>query len=100
MELVLGEKRVELPALFDTGNLLTDENGGEVILVDEKSIDPSFLPSMGSTLVRTASGRKVLPLVKIPEIKIYSEDGENKLFNVTAALSDLPKEYSVILPYK
>ena len=100
VEFVCGEKRFELSALFDTGNLLTDEDGNDVILIDEKSIDAANLPTMGSIPIQTASGSKVLPLVKIPEIKIYSEDGENKLTNVTAALSDLPKEYSVILPYK
>lgn len=101
VELIFGETRFDLPALFDSGNLLTDQSGADVILVDEKAISSGVSPpSVGSMLVRTASGSKVLPLVKIPEIKIYSAEGENKLINVTAALSDLPQEYSVILPYK
>ena len=98
-ELVNLDNRVRLKALFDTGNLLTDRNGEGVVVTDARRIDAlGELASFGEMRVTTASGSKILKLVKIPEIKIYSEKGENILFNVTAALSELPEEYALILP--
>ena len=98
-EFFLGEKSVRLNALYDSGNLLTDENGESVVVSDENAVSSlGELPSVGEMKVTTASGSKVLKLVKIPRIKIYSEGSENTLINVTVALSKLPKEYAVILP--
>ena len=98
-EVINLQKSVRLNALFDSGNLLTDASGAGVVVTDGKSIASlGALQQMGEMTVKTASGSRVLPLVKIPEIKIYSRDGENILTNVTAALSDLPDEYSLILP--
>ncbi len=101
VKLVFDQKTIELSALFDSGNLLTDEKGESVILVDGTSLgEVKDLKTIGSILVRTASGSKTLSLIEIPAIEIYSEGTENTFINVKAALSDLPKEYSVILPYK
>ena len=98
-ELVSGPRSVKLNALFDSGNLLTDANGRGVVVSDEKAIRSlGELISIGEMEVHTAGGSKVLKLVKIPLIKIYSEGKENTLNNVTVALSDLPEEYAVILP--
>lgn len=99
--LVLGEKKMELSALYDSGNLLTDEAGAPVILIDEKRLCAlGSFQKTGKLTVHTVSGSKELNLVKIPEIKIYSGGEENTFINVTAALTELPKEYSVILPYE
>ena len=98
-ELYNGANRVKINALYDSGNLLKDENGEGVVVTDKKYItDLGELTACGEMRVFTASGSKILKLVKIPEIRIYSESGENILINVTAALSDLPKEYALILP--
>ncbi len=98
-ELINGEKSIKINALYDSGNLLTDENGEGVVVTDLRYIEAlGKLSAFGEMCVHTASGSKVLTLVKIPEIRIYSEEQENILFNVTAALSDLPKEYALILP--
>lgn len=98
-ELFNGKKSIKINALYDSGNLLTDENGEGVVVTDPKYItELGDLSYFGEMCVHTASGSKVLTLVKIPEIRIYSGDRENILFNVTAALSDLPKEYALILP--
>ena len=95
------DKSVKLKALFDSGNLLTDKNGEGVVVTDKKKIRAlGELSSFGEMKVCTASGSKMLELVKIPEIKIYSEEGENILTDVTAALSDLPDEYALILPWE
>ena len=92
-------KSVRLNALIDSGNLLTDETGESVVVTDRRRIAPlGDLRRFGEMMVKTASGSRVLSLVKIPEIKIYSREGENILTNVTAALSDLPDEYALILP--
>ena len=98
-ELINGGNRVKLSALYDSGNLLTDEKGEGVVVTDKKYLLAlGKLSEHGEMRVNTASGSKVLKLVKIPEIRIYSDGGENILFNVTAALSDLPKEYALIVP--
>ncbi len=98
-EIVNREKSIKISALFDSGNLLTDQNGEGVVVTDQKRLSElGDLPKFGEMCVHTASGSKVLKLVKIPEIRIYSRGHENILFNVTAALSDLPKEYALILP--
>lgn len=98
-ELINDEKHVRLNALLDSGNLLTDEKGEGVVVTDPRFLTSlGTLDSVGAMQVRTASGSKVLSLVKIPEIKIYSREGENILTNVTAALSELPDEYALILP--
>jgi len=98
-ELINSDVIIQVRALFDTGNLLTDENGEGVVVTDMKKIRSlGSLESFGEMQVTTASGSKVLKLVKIPKIKIYSEEGENIMTNVTAALSDLPDEYALILP--
>lgn len=98
-EVINEGKIVRLNVLFDSGNLLTDEKGEGVAVTDRRSLAAlGSLPDLGEMRVRTASGSRVLPLVKLPEIKIYSERGENILTNVTAALSDLPDEYALILP--
>ena len=99
-ELFSGEKSVKLNALMDSGNLLTDRNGEGVVVSDARAVVPlGELTSCGEMRVKTASGSKILKLVKIPRIKIYFNGGENTLIDVTVALSDLPKEYPVILPY-
>ena len=98
-EIVNGSRRIKINALYDSGNLLTDENGEGVVVTDRRQLESlGVLSNFGEMCVHTASGSKVLRLVKIPEIRIYSADGENILVNVTAALSDLPKEYALILP--
>jgi len=98
-ELISGDRSVRLNALYDSGNLLTDRNGEEVVVLDEKAVMPlGELVSFGEMKIETISGNKILKLVKIPLIKIYSDGVENTLNNVTVALSDLPKEYAVILP--
>lgn len=98
-ELINADKRVRMRALFDSGNLLTDANGEGVVVTDRRRAEVlGKLSVFGEMTVHTASGSKVLELVKIPEIKIYYEDSENILTNVTAALSDLPDEYALILP--
>ena len=98
-ELIGNGKSIKINALFDSGNLLTDENGDGVVVTDGKRLEAlGALKDIGELHVHTASGSKVLKLVKIPEIRIYSKQGENILTNVTAALSDLPKEYALILP--
>jgi len=98
-EFFSGEMSVRLNALFDTGNLLTDRNGNGIVVIDEKSIRTlGDLQAYGEMNVKTAGGNKMLKLVKIPCIKIYSGGSENTLNNVTVALSDLPKEYAAILP--
>lgn len=98
-EMIFGQRSIKLNALFDSGNLLTDINGKGVVVSDARALHSlGELPSMGEMEVHTAGGSKVLKLVKIPLIKIYSEGNENTLNNVTVALSDLPKEYAVILP--
>ena len=98
-EIINEGKSVRLNVLFDSGNLLTDERGEGVAVTDRKRLAAlGSLPSLGEMRVTTASGSRMLPLVKIPEIKIYSDRGENILTNVTAALSDLPDEYALILP--
>ena len=98
-ELINGGNRVTLSALYDSGNLLTDEKGEGVVVTDKKYLLAlGKLSEHGEMRVNTASGSKVLKLVKIPEIRIYSDGVENILFNVTAALSDLPKEYALIVP--
>ena len=98
-EVVNRDRSVRLNALLDSGNLLTDRNGAGVVVTDRRHLAPlGDLPRFGEMTVRTASGSCVLPLVKLPEIKIYSGSGENILTNVTAALSDLPDEYALILP--
>ena len=99
VEVISGDKSVRLNALFDSGNLLVDQNGESVVVSDEKSLRRlGELPFYGEMEVHTAGGSKVLKLVKIPCIKIYSEGYRNTLNNVTVALSDLPEEYAVILP--
>lgn len=98
-ELINQGKRVKFSALFDSGNLLTDQNGKGVVVTDEHRLEAlGKLDGLGEMRVHTASGSKVLKLVKIPEIRIYSQAGENILTNVTAALSELPEEYALILP--
>ncbi|MBQ7712250.1 MAG: sigma-E processing peptidase SpoIIGA [Clostridia bacterium] len=98
-EIVKDDKSVRLNALFDSGNLLTDERGAGVVVTDRRRLAPlGELERHGEMRVKTASGSRVLSLVKIPLIKIYSREGENILTNVTAALSDLPDEYALILP--
>ena len=98
-ELVNQDKRLKLDALYDSGNLLTDEKGNGIVLTDEKRLSElGELFVLGEMQVNTATGGKRLKLVKIPEIKIYSHGRENILTNVTAALSDLPDEYALILP--
>lgn len=98
-ELVSGARSVKLNALFDSGNLLTDSEGNGIVVSDERAIRAlGELASIGEMEIHSAGGSKVLKLVKIPLIKIYSEGKENTLNNVTVALSDLPEEYAVILP--
>ena len=98
-EVINRDKTIKIGALYDSGNLLTDANGKGVVVSDERKLAAlGELSSVGEMKVDTASGSKVLRLVKIPKIKIYSKDGENILTNVTAALSDLPDEYALILP--
>lgn len=98
-ELINKDKRLRISALFDSGNLLTDKNGQGVVVTDGKRLSAlGALLDFGEMRVHTASGSKVLKLVKIPEIRIYSSGGENILTNVTAALSELPEEYALILP--
>lgn len=98
-ELINDDKRLRISALFDSGNLLTDKDGQGVVVTDGKRLGAlGKLADFGEMRVHTASGSKVLKLVKIPEIRIYSREGENILTNVTAALSELPEEYSLILP--
>lgn len=98
-EVINKDRSVRLNVLFDSGNLLTDERGEGVAVTDRKKLESlGELLSVGQMRVKTASGSRVLSLVKIPEIKIYSREGENILTNVTAALSDLPDEYALILP--
>lgn len=98
-EIVGTEKSIRIHALFDSGNLLKDDEGKGVVVTDRRKIRSlGKLVTCGEMEVHTATGSKVLPLVKIPKIKIYSESGTNILTNVTAALSDLPKEYALILP--
>ena len=98
-EVVNNDKIVRLKALYDSGNLLTDQSGAGVVVSDRKRLaEIGEFASIGEMRVKTATGSRVLPLVKIPEIKIYSHEGENILTNVTAALSDLPDEYALILP--
>ena len=98
-EMINKGKRVRIDALYDSGNLLTDHNGRGVVVTDRrKAKELGELSSLGEIRVKTVGGDKVLALVKIPEIKIYSDNGENILTNVTAALSDLPDEYALILP--
>ena len=98
-ELSNGDKTIRLNALFDSGNLLMDENGENVVVSDRNALRSlGELTSFGEMTVHTAGGSKVLKLVKISCIKIYSEGYRNTLNNVTVALSDLPKEYAVILP--
>ena len=98
-ELVNHDKRLKMEALYDSGNLLTDGNGKGIVLTDAKRLSElGELCALGEMQVNTATGGKVLKLVKIPEIKIYSQGRENILTNVTAALSDLPDEYAMILP--
>ena len=98
-ELICGDRSVRLNALYDSGNLLTDRNGEGVVVSDEASLrELGELEPFGEMSISSAGGSKVLKLVKIPCIKIYSEGRENTLNNVTVALSDLPEEYAVILP--
>ena len=98
-EVINKDKTIKINALYDSGNLLTDRNGEGVVVTDRHSLEAlGDLPSFGEMCVHTAGGSKVLSLVKIPEIRIYSGEGENILTNVTAALSDLPEEYALILP--
>ena len=98
-ELFSKGKSIKISALFDSGNLLTDQNGEGVVVTDQKRLIPlGDLKEAGEMRVHTASGSKVLKLVKIPEIRIYSRGRENILTNVTAALSDLPEQYALILP--
>lgn len=98
-ELVNRDKTLRINALYDSGNLLTDRNGEGVVVTDRKLVSAlGTLVDFGEMTVHTASGSKVLKLVKIPKIKIYSGASENILTNVTAALSDLPDEYALILP--
>ena len=98
-KLINGGQSVMISALFDSGNLLTDSNGDGVVVTDRKWVEQlGALVDYGEMRVHTAGGSKVLKLVKIPEIRIYSENRENILINVTAALSDLPEEYALILP--
>ena len=98
-EMINQGKSVRMRALYDSGNLLKDQNGDGVVVTDKKGVlRLGELPSFGEMQVHTASGSKVLPLVKIPKIKIYCGEDTNILTNVTAALSDLPEEYQLILP--
>lgn len=98
-ELFNREKTLRLDALYDSGNLLTDQSGKGMVVTDQKRLSAlGALSSVGEMRVDTASGSRILKLVKIPKIKIYSKEGENILTNVTAALSDLPDEYALILP--
>ena len=98
-ELINRDKKIRIGALYDSGNLLTDRNGESVVVTDRAHVQElGDLTAYGEMNVRTASGSKVLQLVKIPEIKIYSQGKENTLINVTAALSDLPDDYALILP--
>ncbi len=92
-------KSIKISALFDSGNLLTDQNGEGVVVTDQRRLQAlGDLREAGEMRVHTASGSRVLKLVKIPEIRIYSRGRENILTNVTAALSDLPEQYALILP--
>ena len=98
-EVINNDKRIKIHALYDSGNLLVDKNGEGVVVTDRHRVEAlGELTAFGEMCVHTAGGSKVLPLVKIPEIRIYSRDRENILINVTAALSDLPEEYALILP--
>ena len=98
-ELINGGNKVTISALYDSGNLLTDDNGEGVVVTDKRYLlELGELSEYGEMQVSTASGSKVLKLVKIPEIRIYSDGSENILFNVTAALSELPEEYALIVP--
>ena len=98
-ELINGGNSITISALYDSGNLLTDQNGEGVVVTDQKRLQAlGTLSDFGEMRVHTASGSKVLKLVKIPEIRIYSARGRNILTNVTAALSDLPEAYALILP--
>lgn len=98
-EIVNRDRSIKINALYDSGNLLTDLNGDGVVVTDRTRLrEVGELLPFGQMRVSTVSGSKLLDLVKIPEIKIYSEEGENILTDVTAALSDLPDEYALILP--
>ena len=100
-ELINREKRVKLRALFDSGNLLIDREGKGIAVTDRKKAEAlGPLYDFGEMKVNTAGGSKVLKLVKIPEIKIYYGNSENIMTNVTVALSDLPEDYALILPYE
>ena len=100
-ELINRGKSVKLRALFDSGNLLIDREGKGIVLTDRKRTEElGPLYDFGEMKVNTAVGSKILKLVKIPEIKIYYENSENIMTNVTAALSDLPEDYALILPYE
>ena len=61
-ELFNGTRSIKINALFDSGNLLTDENGEAVVVTDPRYIeDLGDLNHFGEMCVHTASGAQSFP---------------------------------------
>lgn len=90
---------LDVTALIDTGNLLLDSNGRSVVVANAEVIAKiGELEQMGDMVVNSATGSKILHLVKLPQMKIYYSDSVNTLENITVALSDMAYDkYQLII---
>lgn len=97
--LYLGEEKVQLKGLMDTGNSLSYRQSPVCLIAREvqEKRGMSF-PISSCMVVRTATGEGILPVFRA-KIKIYSERKENIIDNVYFAVSSHPLggDYEVIL---
>lgn len=97
--LYLGEKKVRLKGLMDTGNSLSYRQSPVCLIAREvQERRGTSFPICSCMVVRTATGEGILPVFRA-KIKIYSEKRENIIDNVYFAVSSHPLggDYEVIL---
>ena len=103
VELRVGEKRVLLPAMLDSGNLLRDPlRGTPVIVASARSLKPLFPdarslsdpmklpPGFRLLNVRTAAGGALMPLFR-PDVCVVYENGKPRRHDASVAVA--PGEY-------
>lgn len=88
----------EFTGFWDTGNTLFDFcTLKPVIVISQKVLEAAEAERRGEISVKTVTGEKVLPLVSISGLKIAEKEREIELSNVLATVSEIKKDYDVIL---